>query len=109
MIHPFDIFAVFTREKGTRYFLALEQGYPGKRIKSLAVELGPNESIPSQGTLFTEEDWDKARIPPHPVLVKNGVLEIKTEYETKPLGRLSAVVKDRLPGSHTVLNAHAFA
>ncbi len=95
MINPLDMFAVYNRGAGTRYFLALESGYPGKRIKALPIELGPEEPVPMQGVLCAETDWEQARIPPHAVLVKPQTVEIKTEFETKPLGRLRADVRER--------------
>lgn len=94
MLQPFDLFALFRPGYGTRYFLALESGYPGKRIQAVPVELDPKE--PTQGVLFGDTDWAKANMPPCDMLVKERVEDVKTEYETKPLGRLTSDAHARL-------------
>ncbi len=94
MLQPFDIFALFRPGYGTRYFLALQHGYPGKRIQAVPVEMDPKQ--PTQGVLFQDTDWDKAQMPPCAVLAKEQPVQVKTEYETKPLGRVNMALHQSL-------------
>ena len=97
MSSPLDIFALYRPETGTRYFLSLQHGYPGKRIEALPIELDAKEDAEGkQGRLFDESHWQSSRIPPQPIRVKGPKQDIKTEYETKPFGRLLPTVLQQI-------------